>query len=676
MNKSPLTQSLRARVTLSSLLIFLAGIWALEVYTNQMLREDMEHLLGQQQFSAVSVLAEEVSVEIDKRFRALDGLAKTASSLTGDPSVAMQSRLAGHPDLIELFNRGGFVTGRDGVAIASYPESMGRLGLNYMDRDYIQVALLQGKATVGRAVIGRPLGQPVILMATPIRDRQGQVMGAMVGVIDLGKPNFLDTIMTRPYGKTGGFFIASPQHRLIVTASDKSRVMQSLPPEGTNQAIDRLIRGFEGSILLTNQLGEQVLNSSKHIPLSGWDIVASLPAHEAFAPARALHKRMLVATSVMSVLVAGLMWWLLSWHLQPLTNIIKSLVGRRQPGELLEPLPIRRQDEIGQLMVAFNRLLEKLRQQDGELRLSDCALQSISEAVAITDSNHLVVYSNSAHEKITGYSPEDVMGQNLRLLQGPQTSAHTVSAIREALLKRVSFAGEILNYRKDGVPFWNELSIVPAFDAKANLTHFVGVTRDITNKKRLEDQVREMAYHDALTHLPNRRLLIDRLNQALISSRRNHTLGAVVFLDLDNFKPLNDSAGHAVGDLLLIEVAHRLQSCVRGVDTVARLGGDEFVVMLVDLPADCNDANAQALVIANEIEFSLAKPYFLQHSHAKLPKNENLTHDVVEHHCAASVGIALFGDEETNSQEILKLADAAMYRAKVERRNRTVLGGH
>ena len=177
------------------------------------------------------------------------------------------------------------------------------------------------------------------------------------------------------------------------------------------------------------------------------------------------------------------------------------------------------------------------------------------------------------------------------------------------------------------------------------------------------EAVRQLAFYDPLTGLPNRRMLDDRLNQAMETSKRSGLFGTLMFLDLDNFKPLNDTHGHGVGDLLLIEVAKRLTSCVRGVDTVGRIGGDEFVVMLSELDADRAVSTEQAAGVAEKIRLSLAAPYRLTVA------QPGVSDTTVEHHCTASIGVALFINHETAQEDILKWADAAMYQAKGAGRN-------
>ena len=177
------------------------------------------------------------------------------------------------------------------------------------------------------------------------------------------------------------------------------------------------------------------------------------------------------------------------------------------------------------------------------------------------------------------------------------------------------------------------------------------------------DQLRELAFHDALTGLPNRLMLSDRINQAMASSKRSGLYGAVMFIDLDNFKPLNDAYGHEVGDLLLKDVARRLNESVREMDTVARVGGDEFVVMLSGLCADRAASTEQAAGVAEKIRASVVVPYRLT-----VPRHAQAD-DVVEHHCSASIGVVMFADHEASHTDILKRADVAMYQAKDAGRN-------
>ncbi|MDO8990846.1 MAG: GGDEF domain-containing protein, partial [Sideroxyarcus sp.] len=203
-----------------------------------------------------------------------------------------------------------------------------------------------------------------------------------------------------------------------------------------------------------------------------------------------------------------------------------------------------------------------------------------------------------------------------------------------------------------------EVISTPETNAQGEIVGYHGITREITARKQLEDQVKQLAFYDTLTNLPNRRLLNDRLTQSMAASKRSSCYGALIFLDLDNFKLLNDSYGHDVGDLLLIEAATRLKSCVREMDTVARFGGDEFVVILNGLDVKKPDATLQVQLVAEKILASLSAPYLLT------VNRDMQAASTVEHHCTASIGVAMFIDEECNPDDILKWADGAMYEAK------------
>ncbi len=216
---------------------------------------------------------------------------------------------------------------------------------------------------------------------------------------------------------------------------------------------------------------------------------------------------------------------------------------------------------------------------------------------------------------------------------------------------------------KTGLTRWISHVCRPVFDEAGNPNGFRGSNRDETERKKLQDQVRELAFYDELTQLPNRRLLVDRLIHDMASVKRSNRYGALMFVDLDNFKPLNDLHGHKMGDLLLIEVATRTKSCVRLIDTVSRFGGDEFVVLLSDFGLDKAESASQAKIVAEKIRVKLAEPY-------RFPlKTKGKPDTTIEHHCTASIGVVTYGGHEASEEDILVWADKAMYQAKDAGRN-------
>jgi diguanylate cyclase (GGDEF)-like protein/PAS domain S-box-containing protein len=275
-------------------------------------------------------------------------------------------------------------------------------------------------------------------------------------------------------------------------------------------------------------------------------------------------------------------------------------------------------------------------------------------------------YVSPSCEQISGYTPAEFYAD-------PDLLSRIVHPEDQHLYARhrhdLSLPGgrEVLDFRirtKDGDVRWIAHVCQPVFDGEGKPNGVRASNRDNTDRKLMEEQVRQLAFYDPLTHLANRRLLNDRLRQTLLASKRSSLYGALMFLDLDNFKPLNDAHGHSVGDLLLLEVATRIKACVREIDTVARFGGDEFVVLLDELALSLEDSMAQAAVVAEKIRLALAAPYVLG------LQRDGADALAVEHRCTASIGVTLFVHGEASQDDILVRADAAMYQAKEQGRNR------
>ncbi len=665
-------RSLKTRIVVLTLLVLVIGLWGLAYFVSHMLRADLLALVGRQQLSTVSIVSARIADEVEMRMAALNEmsaqLGAAASTTSSMPApLEVQMLLARYPLAPKLFSGGTFFADAEGMVRAVSPTANQHDGQSY--RIQLAAVLGNGQELGGAPVAGKTSLPPKLLMAVPVRDRAGQVVGALAGIIDLAQPGFLDLITRHRYGETGDLFLVSPRQRLIITGSQVGRIMETLPPPGANAVIDRVLAGYQGTVRMTNPQGIEVLNSGRHVARADWDVVASLPLDEALAPAQQLLRRILGAAALLTLVLGTLTWWLLRRQLAPAVAAAELLaLQAREAGEP-RPLPVGLADEVGTLIDAFNRTISVLAKRDEQLRLNDQVLQSISEAVVITGPDHAVVWANLAHDTVTGYMHGELVGRNLRLLQGPLTAPATVALIRQALSARGRFSGEILNYRKDGSTFWNDLLISPLHDAQGRLTHFVGLTRDVTRRKEMEQQVHRLAFNDPLTQLPNRRLLNDRLEQVLSASKRHGLHGAVLFVDIDGLKPLNDIHGHAMGDLLLIQVAQRLLSSVREIDTVARYGGDEFVVVLAELSADEQTSTERAGSVAEKIRDLLATPYTLG-----LTDGGGAVTRILEYRCSASIGVCVFRGQHPQAlrEELLRRADAAMYRAKQAGRNTVV----
>ncbi len=764
--------SLKTRILLATLALFVVAMWSLSFFASHTLRDDIADLLGEQQRSTVAYIAGQVEKEIGTRFTELESIAASISSTTFLKHEALQDHLERFHFAPQIFNAGIWATDAEGTAIADIPLISGRIGVNFKDRDYFQSVIRNDKPSISSPVRGRVTGSPIIVIAVPLHDAHGKIMGTLCGGTRLDLPNFLDPITENPHGKTGVFLLVSPEQRMIITATDTNRAMEALPPRGVNRAIDRNIDGYRGTQIQKSAKGGEILVSTHSVPAAGWFVAAALPTDEAFAPIHDIRRNILMATLFLTFVAGTVVWWMLQRQLQPLETTASTLARMGRTAQEVEPLPVDRADEIGQLITAFNELIKHLQKREQALQESeerfkalhdasfggisihdkniilDCnqglsdmtgfrheeligmsGLQLIApawrnqvmqyilegfdqpyeaeglrkngeiypmtirgknipyrgrqvrvtefrditeqklaeqqqriaaiafesqEGMIITDASHRIVRANQAFAEITGYPVDEIIGQTPDFLASSRHDETFIVSMIKTLEDDGRWQGEIWSRRKNGEIFPCRVVITGVRSESGAITHYVGNIDDITRRKLAEDEIRHLAFFDQLTGLPNRRLLADRLTQALAASSRQNRCGALLFIDLDNFKTLNDTLGHDQGDLLLQNVAQRLKECVREADTVARLGGDEFVVMLESLSGNLQDAASQAEAIGEKIIASLDRPYSFAG---------------YEHHSSASIGVAMFQSNTDSPDELLKRADLAMYQAKSSGRN-------
>ena len=295
-----------------------------------------------------------------------------------------------------------------------------------------------------------------------------------------------------------------------------------------------------------------------------------------------------------------------------------------------------------------------LKKQEKDLQLAASVFNECSEAIVVTDAARNIIKVNAAFTTITEYSEKEALGKNPKILQSGKHDRAFYRAMWSALHEHQHWQGEIWSRRKSGEIYPEWLSITSIHNAKHKVTHYIGMFSDITLRKSSEAHIHFMAYYDALTQLPSRTLVGDRLKQALALSHRNNTHGALLMLDLDRFKMINDSLGHLVGDKVLQETAKRLIACVREQDTAARLGGDEFVVLLPGLSRDKRNASIQAGNVAQKIIKELG---------------ELITIDEHKLQVGVSIGIAMYPSDTNQLENLIQLADNAMYKVKGSGRN-------
>jgi diguanylate cyclase (GGDEF)-like protein/PAS domain S-box-containing protein len=356
-------------------------------------------------------------------------------------------------------------------------------------------------------------------------------------------------------------------------------------------------------------------------------------------------------------------------HLQRLISVpvLDGGLVRMMMGVGNKPQPYLDQDmEATRLIAEATWRIASMRRSDQALRESERRMSAVFQSSPIgivisrvTDGEILEV--NDAALRLYQYTREEALGHT-----AAELGTYVNPQQRIELLKRLRERGSIENFLIDFRTHDARLGVLELSGRVIELRDeacLLAMMTDVTERQRSQAVIHDQAFHDALTQLPNRRLLGNRLQQAMMAAKRRGCYGALMFVDLDNFKPLNDSQGHDVGDLLLIEVAARLRSCVREVDTVARVGGDEFVVMLTELNRSLTESTAQAAAVAEKIRSALSNPYRLAVHRDGEPDR------LVEHRCSASIGVVLFVNDQVSQNDMINRADAAMYRAKRGGRN-------
>lgn len=588
------------------------------------------------------------------------GAASSDKSISSFESLATQARigylLSNYRNMkglvsIDLFSLGGKHY-RVGDSLTTVDE---RSGL----RDQLLAATTKSNASVVwhgvQDNVQRYSSAQKVVAATKLvmRDNSSWLIAEPVGMLLISySTDALHAHLSQvDMGKGGKLLVVDDQKRLIYHP-DKAYIGEPLAPD-----FAQLIADPAGS--LTQMLGEQeVLLAYEAMPEVGWTIISIVPISTLVESMDEIRQvgRLLLLGSIL--LLALFTYFFFQRVVRPIGDISDKF-QRFQEGNLAQGWRMKEPATLAQiqdLVRWFNSFLEgadKRREADVRQRIAATAFES-QEGMFVTDASHHILQVNSAFTLMTGYRAAEVVGQTPHVLASGRHGADFYAEMHERLVTEGAWQGEIWNRRKDGAVFPEWLTITAVKDDAGVITHFVATLTDITQRKANEEEIKQLAFYDPLTHLPNRRLLMDRLEQALATCTRSKQHGALLFLDLDKFKTLNDTLGHAMGDMLLKDVSVRLSQAVRECDTVARLGGDEFVVLLENLNADRVAAASEVEAIGHKILRLLNEP-----------------HDLIgnSYRSSSSMGIALFQDQSQSRDDLIKHADMAMYQAKEAGRN-------
>ena len=492
-------ESIQTRVTVASMALFVTGVWSLTLYSSSVLQDDLQRQLSEQQFAVVSLLADEINQDMGDRFGALETISSEITPAMLADAAVLQRLLQSRPIFTSLFNGGVFVTRLDGISIAAAPLEARRLGVGYAERDFMVAALKEGKRALGRPTLGRVLKVPTFGMAVTIRNPEGNTIGVMVGATDLSRPGSLNRIFTKPYGKSGGLYLIAPQHRLIVTATDKSRVMETLPAAGKNPGIDRFIGGYDGSDLYVNAIGVEVLTTAKHMSVTDWYLAIAIPTEEAFAPIHELNQRFLLSALLLTLLAGVLTWYLIRRQLAPLQATMNTLATMTNTDQPMLPLPVAKEDEIGELIHTFNGLLASLAKRTADLAESraryDRAVSGthdgIWEWIPATGEDYL----SPRWKQLLGYEDHELPNAQETFFDRihPEDKAPVQQAIQAHLEERRPFNVDLRLRCKSGEYRWFSARGQAEWDEQGQPLRMAGSIADITERKRATAALQESA---------------------------------------------------------------------------------------------------------------------------------------------------------------------------------------
>lgn len=644
--------NLSKKAALTSTLMFVLSFLSLGILLTFALESSLAKLLTTQQQTTVNFIAANLEQKILLRAEALKDVAKALPpEAVKDREAArryLQSRLA----IFRLFANGVVIIDAQGRGVADHPPAPGRATGDYSELEYFQQAKATGQMAIGKPRVGRFTQKTGVAIAVPILSVDGALLGVMAGYISLSDKSIFDQESAK-LGKSGEFLLVSVPYSLIMTDSDGDHTMNVIDEE-KNSFLYRVVHDRAATTTVGEDMhGAKALVSDAQLLSGQWNLIALMPVEEAFEPIRRVTSQALWTSGVVLLGLGAVMGLIMHLLMRPLTRTTQAFQEMAQGHRPVQALRVNRDDELGRMLHAFNGLQEQLSEKDLALRASNLRYANLFEHMTTGFALHELVYDhhgkavdfvyldvNPTYERMLGRTREQLVGQRGTVVL-PRVEAGWLEAFADAVQNGQSRTFEDYYREKD---LWYRAMVYCPEPGK-----FVVMLDDVTELRSAQQELRRMAYHDALTGLPNRMLFADRLQVALAQAQRRSTQLAVGYLDLDRFKQVNDTLGHAVGDLLLKEVAERLRASLRAEDTVSRLGGDEFALLLnsvMGLP--------ELRQVLQRILASVAAPYDLAGHRVTI---------------STSIGVTVFPQDKADADTLLRHADEALYAAKAAGRN-------
>ena len=599
-------------------------------------------------------LVDRIADNLDQKLLALQrALALSAVDITeGDiaSSDAAQRYLDTNTGLYAAFDRSTFLFSAEGIVLAERPFRPNRRGNNATDRAYINDTIRTRQSVVSQPFLSNTGDENMVMVVTtPVFAKDGRMIAILTGSLGLTHPGMLGKISKTVIGKTGYLYIVTADGKLIMHP-DRTRLSQIAFSPRANPLFDRALKGFEGTEQTVDSNGREAFVSYQLVPSSSWIVGGVYPKDEAFSAIDDLVWRFVGFLLLAWVLVVVSVWVLTRYLMRPLVLLTHHLATYTAAEARIAPLPgDTGSGEIRELRSAFNRLTSRLHDREDAVIETMHKYQLITENSTDLITNHApdgtITFASPVSASILGIPHGDLLGHALCEFVHPEDACIVRAAVVEAVHND---ALPTIIYRvrhADQHYVWFETTLRVMKSAAGEETQkILCISRDISDRRRMEERLHHLARTDHLTMLPNRFVLDERFADGLAQSRLDGSLLAMLMIDIDRFKKINDTLGHGTGDALLKQVASTLKSCVRDGDTLARWGGDEFVLLLPGL----EDATV-ALTIAERCLIALKQPL-------------NVEGQTI--HISASIGVSLSPDSNAGADMLLENADTAMYKAK------------
>ena len=646
--------SLKTRVLLVVLILLIAGIWGFAIRISSALQADLEKMVEDQLSAMVSYISIDIDANLKLRVTMLNEIAVLITPDALNDSAKIQTVLKQRHPSPSIFPYGLIVFNKEGVIVGDYVQETGRSTRDIENRENFRAVVTDGKPYYIAPFRNQRTKEALISITVPLRDAAGTPVGALMTSIpplDIDLFNFRDSPLV---GKVVRIVVISPKARQVISASDTDRIFKPIPPTGKNPLLDRrLEQGFEGAGITKTSYGIETLSVNRNLRMTDWTVIAGVSTEHAFGPIKTLQQQIYLTAILVSIAISLLLRETLIRQLAPLKEAADAM--RRMAEERhssLRTLPVRQDDEVGLLVSNFNRLILERNRLYDELQETARTLQKAQSVASVgswkLELPHRRLSCSEEACKIFGIP----LGTHLTLktLLRCILPEHRLAVVR-AWKKALGGESVDIEHRvnvSEGIK-WARQKLEVMFDAAGNPLAAIGTVQEITQSKMSEERIQFLAFHDTLTKLPNRRLAKDHMDLAMAYADRLSAKAAVLFIDLDKFKSINDSLGHLAGDELLKGVANRLRECVRETETICRLGGDEFLIILNSMP----DTGAISKV-ADKILTKMATPFNIE------------GHQIFS---GMSIGVAVYPDDGNDFDALVKAADTAMYHAKEAGRN-------